>query len=134
MVHVKRVEECESHGSHHEPETKDDVALDVYICPLRIEVCDEEMVPLIQTEYNTVLEWIQHGTRKGKGTNKTKARRVKFSARLEPTLSLDERTTALKEPQNETKHAECGEIGHSVGDLKWNGTWKLNMDPLPIQS
>ena len=42
------VEECEPDGSHHEPETEDDVALDVYICPSRIEVCNEDMVPLIQ--------------------------------------------------------------------------------------
>ena len=43
------VEEFESYGSHHEPGTEDDVvAYAVYTCLLRIEVCDENTVPLIQ--------------------------------------------------------------------------------------
>ena len=37
-----------------------------------LEVCDEDMAPLIQAECDAVLEWIQHGERKGKGKHKSK--------------------------------------------------------------
>ena len=38
------------------PETSDDVALDVYICLLRSEVCDEDNAHLIQADCPAVVE------------------------------------------------------------------------------
>ena len=98
-----------------------------------IGVCDEDMAPLILAECNALAAWIQHGKTKAKGKNKTKDRRFKFSAGLEPTLTLGERETALKQLEKETKCAECGEIGHCAGDLECKGTEKMKhgsfMDP-----